>query len=801
MRTPSRNARSSSPPSPDDALMSLRNSWSTVQSTSGGGSNDGYTNNQMEGLVGLESNNRVNNIIAEENEIDYFKSDDANQMEVDDVDLKLNSKSAPSTTNTSSLFFSKSDKNERSTMNYRGSEDNKERSYETAFKLETFGRTIKDSYEVESQSLRDNEVRPFESTVGDAAKVNDIRMNVSPHQANNYVETSDSVRTLRGMDVIDGRKNEAIGREYTVYGSNGDHETLISNTNHNNTSAIEQPNSLNKISSNLLTDHKPNYGGYALRSMTKLEHPDLTSNNNKGESEHLRKVVSKSDRKYKLFIAPNNVTELQDICFKFIGAGQNICIKKNCTNAHKGELAPIVPGEAFILRDKDKIFSFPRVDLNLVEMETAVTWSQERKSVEDWKRLFQAANSSFENQTSNDKTKRVRINHDDIEREKEVISTNLKHKTPAKRLKTISESELDNNIISAPKQIDIPNFEENLDGKLLMKALLELNEKINQVFSNLKATEISIVNELQEQLISNRATDTKLDTMLSDIGIKSNLIESKFDEPDLWATVGNICDAMENKADVSLLDIVKVKLELSHDHINQLLHNTDNRIESMNRTMQLEVRNIHSHKVTCNEIFTLIERDIHSLSLRLSREESKEKNVSGINSKAESMKILEHGNKLDFIDKQLAQVVGALKSVINKSNDDTIKYHNLGFTNFQDAGSFYDAYNVGDNFGLVVDFHIAMENITNRLLGQEIVTSLNNIFKIKLTDIGQAIAMKSFEHPIPKFFAGTKAVVLGEIVEMDQSYFKGITNFDVWDRSHVGLKARLEVCLEQFRDA
>ena len=99
------------------------------------------------------------------------------------------------------------------------------------------------------------------------------------------------------------------------------------------------------------------------------------------------------------------------------------------------------------------------------------------------------------------------------------------------------------------------------------------------------------------------------------------------------------------------------------------------------------------------------------------------------------MKILEHSNKLDFMDKQLTQVVGALKSVINKSNEKSIKYHNLGFSNFHDAGSYFETYNMGDNFGLVVDFHIAMENISNRLLGQEIVASLNNLFKIKLSDI------------------------------------------------------------------
>jgi hypothetical protein len=235
----------------------------------------------------------------------------------------------------------------------------------------------------------------------------------------------------------------------------------------------------------------------------------LTSNNNTGESKPSTYLVPKSDRKYRLFVAPKIVAELQTICCKFIGAGQTICIRKNFTNAYKDVLVPIVPGEAFVMRDKDKIFSCPRVDLNLVAMETVVNWSHERKSVDEWKRLFQATNASFANQVSIDKSKRVQINQEDIERKKKVINTNLKHRTPAKRVKTITEPEIDVKVNPSPPEIIIPDLEEALDGKLLMKALLELNDKINQVFQNLKVTEKLMANELQEQILSNRATETK----------------------------------------------------------------------------------------------------------------------------------------------------------------------------------------------------------------------------------------------------------------------------------------------------
>ena len=138
----------------------------------------------------------------------------------------------------------------------------------------------------------------------------------------------------------------------------------------------------------------------------------------------------------------------------------------------------------------------------------------------------------------------------------------------------------------------------------------------------MKVTEKSMANELQEQLLSNRATETKLDTILADIVIKSNLVDSKFDEPDLWATVGNICDTMENKADVSLLEIVKLKLELSQDHISQSKQEANKRLQGMNHAMMMESKKINTHKATYNHIFNFIKRDPTSLGSRVSREES-----------------------------------------------------------------------------------------------------------------------------------------------------------------------------------
>ena len=59
------------------------------------------------------------------------------------------------------------------------------------------------------------------------------------------------------------------------------------------------------------------------------------------------------------------------------------------------------------------------------------------------------------------------------------------HRTPEKRVKTNSNIELNSKDTLYTEEVVIPDYEKSLAGKLLMKALLELNTEINQAILSL----------------------------------------------------------------------------------------------------------------------------------------------------------------------------------------------------------------------------------------------------------------------------------------------------------------------------
>ena len=89
-----------------------------------------------------------------------------------------------------------------------------------------------------------------------------------------------------------------------------------------------------------------------------------------------------------------------------------------------------------------------------------------------------------------------------------------------------------------------------------------------------------------------------------------------------------------------------------------------------------------------------------------------------------------------------------------KSNNDKeyVRYHNIGFANFGEAQAWLTNKGRGNHFGLIVDFHTILENVYNLITGQDILSKMYNVFKIKLINMSQASAMTSFECDLSNSF-------------------------------------------------
>lgn len=91
---------------------------------------------------------------------------------------------------------------------------------------------------------------------------------------------------------------------------------------------------------------------------------ELTMSTSYAKSERL---TSSDEKSYPLFVVPPLSEEVSEICFRMIGSGITICINKNCTQKRQGGACPIIPGEAYVQRDKNRVFSVPSIDFDLVD--------------------------------------------------------------------------------------------------------------------------------------------------------------------------------------------------------------------------------------------------------------------------------------------------------------------------------------------------------------------------------------------------------------------------------------------------
>jgi hypothetical protein len=81
-----------------------------------------------------------------------------------------------------------------------------------------------------------------------------------------------------------------------------------------------------------------------------------------------------------------------------------------------------------------------------------------------------------------------------------------------------------------------------------------------------------------------------------------------------------------------------------------------------------------------------------------------------------------------------------------------------------------------------------------------ILSKLQHLHKINVTDLSQGIAMSSYEAEVPKIFTKEQALNY-HVIQANESYFSNIKSFETWYQPSKGMKAKLEEHLQLFRDS
>ena len=72
----------------------------------------------------------------------------------------------------------------------------------------------------------------------------------------------------------------------------------------------------------------------------------------------------------------------------------------------------------------------------------------------------------------------------------------------------------------------------------------------------------------------------------------------------------------------------------------------------------------------------------------------------------------------------MADLDSQMRSIASSSNKTAIKFCKLGFNSFEEASEWYSTNATGEQFGLLVDFHMVMEHVAYQLAPSSAISKM-----------------------------------------------------------------------------
>ena len=123
---------------------------------------------------------------------------------------------------------------------------------------------------------------------------------------------------------------------------------------------------------------------------------------------------------------------------------------------------------------------------------------------------------------------------------------------------------------------------------------------------------------------------------------------------------------------------------------------------------------------------------------------------------------------------RLEDKIDTFQSGVTKMSDghsNVISYHNLGFRNTGEADTWIEEHSPHGKYGLMIDFHIMIEHIEQKVRGVDALARLEKVHKIHLPSNTEAVAISSFQTMIPRFFSKPGE---HQVIGNTESYFTNI---------------------------
>ena len=494
-------------------------------------------------------------------------------------------------------------------------------------------------------------------------------------------------------------------------------------------------------------------------------------------------------KKFRVFIAPAKPKELEAFCFRIIGQGETFCLNKNCKISHRKKNGKqlIEPNDIFIAKTKDLAFCGVKLSANSLDDRIVQEWINSTYTIDDWTFMFNAIEEKVSSSTSHEE-----LTAKDITDQLEVTTQAFLHKTPGRKRKGNIEEFLGDLKLPSYKRQFTANSDTSKFSMDDFKRTLEIiDENIDDLFKGLGLLKQLLAEEKISSDMTALANELKLEHLVKSLGEKPTALDADFEAPTVWLTMTNLATHIVDMRESipSAQDITKF---------------VEEKIEALGEKVNTDVKFLHQRINPAIEKMTKLEKafiqiiqqlrdELHLEAERIDRLEFDIGNKSGINHDGSD-------NGYDNITSKLSELEGLIHSLRAADDSQAINFGGLGFKSSDESNSFLEEQVPDDEqkFGLVVDFHIVMENLYQHRRGNDLLKKMESIFKIKVPTVGQASSISSFERTIPKYFV-TGVNDDFTPIEDDESYFNNIQTWQDWDTQHKGNRDKIIKQLEAFR--
>jgi len=473
---------------------------------------------------------------------------------------------------------------------------------------------------------------------------------------------------------------------------------------------------------------------------------------------------SQGGKKYRLWCTP---ADTRNVCMGLIGQGASFCTIVGCSKNHRSQkVHPGIPQEAYVARTSESAFVEPMTKTTYLTRDLLASWKELYVTLEEWTSLFSLVTSQEEEAKESGG---VKFSLQDIKVKDEEESSALAFKTPRKRKFTSP---------SSPALL-IPIFErvieEDENRSFTLEAVKAYINKLDERSMQLRGVLTDWTSRsdrtYNEALSFYHSTDLKLNKLFGAIGNKPTSLDAQFDAPNVWLTIANVAEEVSKASDIQHQALNSMKSEILEVAEEAKQHSKTFELQS--RISDLESFVIQSAR-KLNQNIAVVSRSIETSSQR-------------VDTPGPSIDLLQ---RMEKMERELV----AIKSI---NDEAAIKYSNLGFKSQRESDAWFETNLPNDDYGLLMDFNMVCEHVFIQLAGQKILTNLNQVHKMKLSNNNQAVALTSFETRIPKVFCGEGKGV--GIVREGESYFKTIKTWEDWDTPNDGFRDQIKRELTVFQ--